>query len=269
MKTYSLTIFFLLIIALIGTSCENLIEYSPYQAGVGSNNDERNVQTIRILEEHSQNEFRPFRIALIGDSHTYYDDFQRQIKALNEMDSIDFVVHNGDITLSGIYREFVWYDDITSALDHPLITLIGNHDFLSNGEYLYNQMFGPFNFTLDYNNCRFVFFDDTIWEKNVEDPDFEWLNEALDVGDSISHVFVFAHIPPWSKQFSIGNHYLYNTIIEKHNVSLSVHGHTHSYFYGKRDDSDVPFLVTGDTEDREIVVLDVRADTLMVSRETF
>lgn len=269
MKTYSLNIFFLLVIALIGTSCENLIEYSPYQAGVESFGEKRNVQTIRDLEEQSLDGFHPFRIALIGDSHTYCDDFQKQITALNEMDSIDFVVHNGDITLSGIYREFVWYEDITNDLRKPLITLIGNHDFLSNGEYIYREMFGPFNFTLDYNNCRLVFFDDTIWEKNVEDPDFGWLNEALDVGEGITHVFVFAHIPPWSKQFSVGNHYLYNTIIEEQDVSLSVHGHTHSYFYGKRDDSEVPFLVTGDTEDREIIVIDVQADTLMVSRKTF
>ncbi|PWE00556.1 metallophosphoesterase family protein [Marinilabilia rubra] len=269
MKKFLLSIFVTLVLISIVSSCENLIEYSPYQAGVGSYGKQGNLQSIRGLENGSHAEFKPFKIALIGDSHTFYDDFQLQIKALNKMDSIDFVVHNGDITLSGIYREFVWFEDITKDLNHPLITLIGNHDFLSNGEYIYKDMFGPFNFTLDYNNCRFVFFDDTIWEKNVEDPDFKWLKNACSVGDDITHIFVFAHIPPWSKQFSVGNHYLYNKIIEDQNVSLSVHGHTHSYFYGKREDSDVPFLVTGDTEDRQIVVLDVQADTLMVSRESF
>lgn len=269
MKTFFLIFYFLMLIALIGSSCENLIEYSPYQAGVDSYGEKRNVRAVNDLEEQSHNVFKPFKIALIGDSHTYYDDFQAQIKALNNVDSVDFVVHNGDITLSGIYREFLWYDDITKNLDYPLITIIGNHDYLSNGQHLYKEMFGPANFTLDYNNCRFVFFDDIIWEKNVKDPDFEWLNDALNVKEDITHVFVFAHIPPWSKQFSVGNHLLFNKIIEDHGVSLSVYGHAHSFFYGEKDNCDVPFLVTGDAEDREIVLLKVQSDTLIVTRESF
>ncbi len=247
--------------------CENMIEYSPYQTGNESDEDKMNLKAISDILHQSNDTFQSFRIALIGDSHTYYDDFEDQIAALNANDSIDFVVHNGDVTLSGIYREFLWFRDIAKNLKHPMITLIGNHDFLSNGDIQYQSMFGPLNFTMDYNNCRFVFFDDIIWERNVQDPDFAWLENACVIGDEVEHIFVFAHIPPWSDPFSIGNRYLFYQILEDQNVSLSVHGHNHTFFHGYRENCDVPFLLTGDSEDREIILLYIHSDTLTITRQ--
>lgn len=251
------------------SGCENIIEYSPYQSGTGHLPTKINEKVIKQLEASGNDIFQPFRVAIIGDSHTYYDDFKDQIDALNKIDSIDFVIHNGDVTLSGIYREFVWFHEISSPLRHPMLTIIGNHDFLSNGDLVFEDMFGSLNFTLDYRNCRFVFFDDIIWEKNMEDPDFEWLHKALEADESVSHIFLIAHIPPWSSPFSIGNRFLFYRILEEQNVSLSIHGHTHSYFYGNREECRVPFLISGDATDREIVIMDIRKDTVIVNRNTF
>jgi 3',5'-cyclic-AMP phosphodiesterase len=132
---------------------------------------------------------------------------------------------------------------------------------------MYFEMFGDFNFVLEYNNCRLVFFDDNIWERNVQDPDFEWLAQNLSNGDQYTHQFVFAHIPPWSQPFSIGNRLLYNYIMETNNVTASIHGHTHTFSYTKPF-GDIPYLVTGDSQDREIVVLEVLSDTILVDRKT-
>ncbi|PZX15311.1 calcineurin-like phosphoesterase family protein [Breznakibacter xylanolyticus] len=207
-------------------------------------------------------------MALIGDSHTYYDDFEDQVAAINRMDSIDFVIHMGDLTLSGINREFQWYGRIIDNLSLPVITLIGNHDCLSNGELVYREMFGPFNFSLVYNNCQLVFFDDNIWERNVKDPDFQWLHNELQNGKGVSHQLVFAHIHPWDGQFSVGNTYLYNQIMESNNVTASIHGHAHKFSYDKRFGK-IPYLITGDSTDREVVVLEVQKDTILVNRKTF
>lgn len=252
-------------------SCNNLIEYSPYQAGIGAH-PKRNVQVVDDLGARGKEEFTPFKIALIGDSHTYYDDLEDQVRELNKIDSIDFVVHMGDLTLSGIHREFIWYNDITGKLRHPLITIIGNHDYLSNGAEIYKEEFGPVNFTLDYRNCRLVFFDNIVWEKNVQDPDFQWLYQACDAPEA-EHRVVFAHIPPWDEQMSIGNTRLYDEILTNNEVDLSVHGHIHRFFYGYKEAHlpplHTPFLVTGDSQDREIVILELRADTLLVNRKKF
>lgn len=249
-------------------SCENIIEYSPYQVKSSVTGKNRNQKAISRIKASSSLDFQPFKIALIGDSHTYYDDFKDQVKVLNSLDSIDFIVHMGDITLSGIYREFIWFGEIIDKLNKPIITIIGNHDCLANGEAMYYEMFGDFNFEMEYNNCKLVFFDNIIWERNVQDPDFEWLNKSLSNRPEYTHQFVFAHIPPWGEPFSIGNTYLYNYLMERHNVTLSVHGHMHKFSY-TNPFGQIPYLVTGDSKDREIVVLEVLKDTVLVNRKFY
>lgn len=241
--------------------CDTLFEYSPYQ--VKTNDRLLNQSASEQLRSKSKSDFKPFRIALIGDSHTYYDEFKRLIDAINRIDNIDFVVHLGDITLSGIYREFLWYSEIIARLNKPVVTVIGNHDCLANGETMYRNMFGDFNFNCTYNNCKLVFWDDIIWERNNKDPDFEWLQKEMSDEKWYTHKVVFAHIQPWDAQFSMGNRLLYNRILEKNGVSLSIHGHQHKFYYDKYFGK-VPYLLIPDATDREIVVAEVLYDTILV-----
>ncbi|ASB49319.1 metallophosphoesterase [Alkalitalea saponilacus] len=253
---------------LIG-GCNEIIEYSPYKAGVKSPDEDLNIKAMEQISEFSQSEFRPFKLGLVGDSHTYYDYYEKQIRQLNKHDDIDFVVHLGDITLSGIYREFIWFRDITAKLNHPMITIIGNHDYLSNGEYMYQEMFGPLNFTMVYNDCLLVFFDNVIWEKNVEDPDFDWLESVLEEGQDYRYRFVFSHIPPWSDQFNTGNEYYFNMLMDKYNVDLSIHGHTHNYRYKQPYDTGPPYLVVSSSQKGEIFFLHVEEDGFYPGREDY
>ena len=59
-------------------------------------------------------------------------------------------------------------------------------------ESICTEMFGPFNFTIVYNDCLFVFFEDIIWEKDVKDPDFDWLEEQLKNSGDFRYRFVFS-----------------------------------------------------------------------------
>jgi predicted phosphodiesterase len=236
-------------------------------SSVESSDSDLNAKALEVIQHEGTEDFAPFSIGLFGDTHTYYDDFEKQVRYFNRKDSLDFVVHMGDLTLSGIYREFMWFRDISAKLDHLLITLIGNHDYLSNGEFLYNEMFGPFNFTMVYNNCLFVFFDDVIWEKNVEDPDFDWLEAVLKDSEDYKYRFVFAHIPPWDSSFSRGNEYYFNQVMVKHNVDLSLHGHTHNFYYGKKYSSGPFYFTSSSSEKNEVFFLDVDEDGFEIRTE--
>lgn len=249
--------------------CENLIEYSPYKAGVRVSFSDLNLKAMDRIQQKGSDHFAPFSLGVFGDTHTYYDDFETQVRAFNRKDDIDFVVHMGDMTLSGIYREFLWFRDISSGLKHPLLTIIGNHDYLSNGEFLYREMFGPYNFTMVYNNCLFVFLDDIIWEKNVEDPDFEWLEEVLKDSEDYTYRFVFSHIPPWSEPFSRGNEYYFNQLMDQYNVDLSLHGHTHSFYYGKRYETGPPYFTCSSSEKGAVFFLDVNEAGFDIRQERF
>jgi 3',5'-cyclic-AMP phosphodiesterase len=250
------------------TSCSDIIEYSPYKAGVKTPDKDLNIKAINRIEEINNAEFKPFSIGLVGDSHTYYDYFEKQIKLLNTKNDIDFVVHLGDLTVSGIYREFIWFRDITAKLEHPLVTIIGNHDYLSNGSYMFQEMFGTTNFHFVFNDCLLIFMDNIIWEKNVQDPDFEWLEDVLQTGQNYSKRIVFSHIPPWSDQFNKGNEYYFNQLLERYNVDLSVHGHGHSYYYGNRYNK-TPYLMIPSSQKGEVIFLDIKDADIDIRRENY
>ncbi|MBP9029838.1 MAG: metallophosphoesterase [Bacteroidales bacterium] len=255
------------LLSILNYACTDLMEYSPYEGKVQEGSRSLNQTAIGKLQLQSSKTFKPFTFAIIGDSHTYYDDFIKQISVLNNLDSIDMVIHMGDITLSGIYREFLWYRDIIKPLKYPLITIIGNHDYLSNGEYMYRDMFGPTNFSFTYNNCLLVFFDDITWERNTKDPDFEWLKSTISATATYTHKFVFTHIPPWDEQFSHGNELYYNYLLAKNNVDYSIHRHIHRFYHDKHYADlygNVNYLACGDSEDHEVVLVKVKENNIDV-----
>ncbi len=259
--TKSLLILVLSLLTMPFSSCDEVIEYSPYQNIVKDKWHGQNTANIKILNGRSEEEFKPFKIALIADSHTYYDDLKQQVNYINTRQDIDFVIHLGDITLSAINREFNWFSDIINEINVPVITLIGNHDCLANGYEIYKEMFGPSNFEFAYNGVKFVMLDDVVWEKHVEDPDFEWFTKAITNDNHYRHVIPFAHIPPWDDQFSYGNELFYNYLLEQQDISLSVHGHGHSYNV-RRPYGAVNYLSVPSCNRDQLVILDIQADTL-------
>ncbi|MCT4643412.1 MAG: metallophosphoesterase [Carboxylicivirga sp.] len=247
------------------SSCDEIIEYSPYQNKVKSKWKKQNVSNYNKLLPAANEDFKPFRVGLIADSHTYYDEFEKQVKYINSRDDLDFIVHLGDITLSANAREFDWYSDIMNKIKIPVITIIGNHDCLGNGHSIYQEMFGESNFFFEYRDVKLVFFDDVVWEKKVSDPDFEWFDKALENDQDYKYVIPFAHIPPWDAQFTIGNEYLYDQLMLKHDVDLSVHGHGHSYSYQKNY-GEVNYLMVPAPIRDELIILDVNSDAIDVER---
>ena len=254
-------------------SCSDLFEFSPYQAFTDISNFDKNQneRNIAAIEAKSSAEFREFTVALFGDTHTYYDDFEDFVKVINKMENVDFAIHLGDITLSGINREFMWYSDIVNGIKIPVVTIIGNHDYLSNGEYLFREMFGETNLTFVYNNCKFVIFDDVIWEHKVEDPDFIWFAKSIQNDSSYQHVIPLSHIPPWDSQFSFGNELAYNYFLSASNIPLSIHGHVHRFdtLRPYPNMGNVLYLTTPDMKDRAGVLLTVKAEGCKIEQFLF
>ncbi|MCD6113387.1 MAG: metallophosphoesterase [Bacteroidales bacterium] len=266
MKYNQLNKIFIIIIIILMTSCEQIFEYSPYQVKVANDDKNQNSKNINKLIEKDNGEFSDFKIALIGDTHTFYDEFLDIVGVLNKRDDIDFIIHVGDITTSATNREFIWLSEILNKFNKPIITIIGNHDYLSNGQYVYEEMFGPTNFVFNYHNCKFVIFDDVIWEKDVEDPDFDWFNENLKNDNNFTHVIPLSHIPPWDEQFSYGNELIYNYILYTNNIKFSAHGHTHHFdtIRPYPQIGNIKYLTTDDIGDRHFVVLTIKKDDIIV-----
>ncbi|HOI32641.1 MAG: metallophosphoesterase [Bacteroidales bacterium] len=219
----------LLILALLMVSCDKLFEFSPYSAYVPNsrkNTTEQNLE--KLLANSDSPDFKPFEFTLISDNHLFYDELQNAIEHINKHQSADFLIHGGDMTDGGLIKEYDIFQDLMEDLETPYFTVIGNHDLLANGRSIYADMFGPENYSFVYNNCKFIFFNNVVWELNFTEPDFRWLRNELFDREQFTHVFVIAHIPPWTDQFFLSYFYIYNLLMTDYNVSLSIHGHHHN-----------------------------------------
>ena len=237
LKTIVLTV-----ITLTFINCDNFFEYSVYEASVKAEQKNTTVKNLKLLEDITVDS-QDFKFAFVTDIHYFYNNLKTVIDDINNNDEILFVVFGGDIADQALLKEFEIFYDIMKGLKKPYLTVIGNHDYNANGSIIYKEMFGDYNYSFVFNNNKFVFFDDIIWESN-KDPDFDWLSLELSDNAAYNQVFTFAHIPPTSPDFNDEMEQRYRSILLENNVSLVVHGHTHSYFYerGEVDYLTVPAL---------------------------
>jgi len=249
------------IIALIGITiffmaCDKVFEFSPYESNVNTkfeNTTNKNLQLIKNIGVNSDT----FSIAFIADNHFYYDNLRTVIDDINKKDDILFVIFVGDIADQGLLKEYEIFYDVMKNLNKPYLTAIGNHDYLSNGEVVYKQMFGAYNYSFEFNHNKFVIFDDVIWESN-KNPDFDWLSGQLTDNELFKQVFVIAHIPPFSNEFNSDTmEQKYTLLMQENNVQLSIHGHVHKYSFGKVYNDSVNYLTVPTVKKLSYCILNV------------
>lgn len=167
------TTIFIIFHLIFFSACSGLIEYSPYDTPVLSK-DMNKTESARIscemLSPHDT-----FKFALISDIHDNYDDMADAIKSINREPGLQFVVCCGDITNSGLAREYEWYLEIFERSRYPFITVIGNHDYRSNGLLIFERIFGPPNMSFEEGKYKFVLFTTVLIENNYKSPEYEWL----------------------------------------------------------------------------------------------
>lgn len=242
MKTNSILILNIILITFFFTSCSDLIEFSPYEAHV--NDENYNLKVINQFFEEPQRigidtvisgidqiyfeeSVDTLMFAVFSDSHTNYNSLNDAIKIINNIPGLSFVVSVGDVTDKGTAQEFNWYLEAIKKCQYPLVTVIGNHDYRSNGKIIFNRMFGPTNSSFFYGQYKFILFDDVVWENDNSSPDFAWLQN--EITDNQGYNVIFSHISPFSDQLKDEYQSTYNQVVNSTNTILNIHGHDHIY----------------------------------------
>ena len=243
-------------------ACEDLIEYSPYDTDVAS--EDININSISQISENTE-PADTCKFALISDPHTYYDELADAIKSINQQEGLQFIACCGDVTDLGLRQEFIWYRDIIMDSQYPVITVIGNHDHRSNGLKIYKRMFGPPNLSFTSMNYTFILFDDVVWENNNKSPDFAWLQTELE--ESEYPGILLTHIPPWTDQLEGIYCLTFEEIVSESNLILCLYGHQH--MFSQQEFGGVPAIVADDITGREYYIIKLYGSQHKIERIHF
>jgi len=261
-----------LIVFLIGIlsfqSCENIFEFSPYQAIINEKYKNTSSKNLEKINKIILNNTDTFKFTVIADSHYQYNDLGDALEDINNDSEIIFVLHAGDFTHFGMLKEYEIFHKIMGNFKIPYLTVIGNHDYLSNGEKIYQEMFGELNYSFVFNNNKFILFDNTVWESNKE-PDFSWLENELSDNHSYNQIFILAHIPPFTDQFDKEKENRYKNLMANNNVKLSIHGHIHTYYYTDTYNDGVKYLVVSNSKKRSYCIITVNINSFNVEKVNY
>jgi 3',5'-cyclic-AMP phosphodiesterase len=255
--------YLVLLLLMFFVSCSKMTDFSPYDAKTShSNLNKENISKILSNEQNADS----LVFVAISDPHSNYSDLSSTVNYINGMEGISFVVICGDVTNLGLAQEYDDYYHIINRLNIPFITIIGNHDYLSNGKLVYNKMFGPTNFYFDIGNYRMVMFDNIVWENGNQSPDFDWLKASLNVPDGMTSVACY-HIHIWDPQLENGLADSLQTIIGNNPVSLSIFGHGHGY--KAEEHNGRQYLMIPDVSMRSVVKIKLQGDVATYKILTF
>lgn len=215
-----------------------------------------NIDRLKKFEQQHPGRTE-YQVALVSDPQAYPKSFDRIIKHINTLDEVDFVLITGDLADSGLKTEFEWVCDIIEKSTKPVFSVIGNHDSLAFGPEIWLKVFGPFDYSFEYQDSKFIAYNDNQYEFAYV-PDRAWLSNEAAGADQRTYTFAFSHAPPWQKSFS--------QELSDFGVDLALHGHSHSYSYWQYSDIQLPHFVTANTHKSEFGILTVNPAGLSLER---
>ena len=191
------------LIVLSLTSCDSVFDIHPYDTRVKGTTD-LNAKNIKLIEQLCLDK-DTMHIAVISDSHQWYKDLEAEIADINRRDSIDFVIHLGDLTDFGSTLEYSLARERLQRLRKPFVVMQGNHDCLGTGNEVYAKMFGNNDFSFIAGRVKFIMINTNAIEYDYSEPvpDFDFL-EAEATRDSalFDRSVACMHAAPYSEQFS-------------------------------------------------------------------
>ncbi|MCV6607085.1 MAG: metallophosphoesterase [Campylobacterales bacterium] len=216
--------------SLLFTGCDSkYFQASPYEI-ITEESGITNANLNSILSRSAKTN-TSFKVAVVSDTHNFYDEFTKvQNKIRERRDEYSFLIHAGDITDQGLRWEYEHGDKILREADLPYLTVIGNHDALTNGRGVYGRLYGAYNYSLEYNGAKFIFLNNNNWEFGDAFPDTQWLESQLGSSDGSQPIIIVCHIPPLQEErFTSSEIEKFKNLMSTYNVEMVINGHNHGH----------------------------------------
>lgn len=242
----------LICLLLIVSSCEKF-EYSPYETGRLKINEtlrtEYNISWLNRMPEKDT-----LNVVFLGDTQRFYDDLQALVDVVKHQSDVDAVIITGDISDFGLQKEYELINKKLAELNKPVLTVVGNHDLVGKGRELYQQLYGPLNYSFTWNGIRFVFHDTNSREHGFsgKTPDIAWMREALADSANYSGCIFVSHVPPFDGDFDKALENKYSELVKtSKNTLFSSNGHRHSYSLRQHYNDGIWYLNTASPSKRQ------------------
>ena len=135
----------------------------------------------------------------------------------------------------------------------PFITVIGNHDCLANGTTLYQEIYGPLNYSFTWQGIRFVVHNTNGREFNFNKqiPDLTWMEEQLTDSQNYKGCIFVSHVPPFHEDFDPALEEPYTSLIrDAKNTIFSSNGHRHNFALSQPYQDGIWYLNTSSPTNR-------------------
>lgn len=185
-----------------------------------------------------------FGFIVFGDPHAGFiftdSAFLKLIRVMNRESRykklpIDFALNLGDATFyKGHESNYRLYNKMRSLIRWPVVTALGNHDYVGGGWRHFKKYVGVNEFSFADRNSVFIVLDNKITD--LTDEQFAWLESQLQASTGYKHRFLFMHkapislyqqswfrpeLSPWSMRLM--------KLCEKYKVDIVFAGHNHMF----------------------------------------
>jgi 3',5'-cyclic-AMP phosphodiesterase len=269
-KTKGVAFILLLLLSLLW-ACENPFSFSPFEARVPEtlrHTTDENLKRINELDATWTDTV--VHVALISDPHYHFNNLNDALLDINRKNEAAFIIVTGDLTENGLQKEFELFRKIMNTSELPYVTVIGNHDYLSNGGEVYQQIFGQLNYSFTFQDVKFVMWDDVVWESK-KNPDWQWLKEQFTSETKASantaqkRIIPFSHIPPDDPQVT-NLSTLYRDLMVNRGAGISIHGHKHKYTAEQYYGDGVTYITIGSPQMRAYAMLTITPSKISVRK---
>jgi predicted phosphodiesterase len=217
-----------LIILLILTACGEF-NYSPYQIDVDNSNlNKKNLQLIYSSDAYEQKSLS-FKIAIISDTHDYYDGLEKQVSYINKYSQqFDFVLVTGDMSNVGLVSEFEETKKRLKKLKIPFLTTSGNHDLLIDGRSIYQKIFGEDTYAFEYKDTKFILYNNNKWESSSNITANNCVEHER-ASNTQSNLILRSHNGPNdTDRFTSKDISLIEQLVNRYSVDYYINGHNHN-----------------------------------------
>lgn len=239
-------------------SCE-MLEVHPYDAYVRGKKDLNNFYIQEI--ERNLKDKKTFRFAFISDTQRWYDETEDMVADINRRDSVDFVIHGGDLTDFGATHEFEMQRDIMLDLKMPWVALLGNHDCLGTGEDVFEEIWGDPNFYFKAGNVLFICLNTNCMEYDYSEPvpNLSFLERLMkNLPEGVEKTVVVMHVPPFDFEFNNNVANVFQLYLREFpNLQFCLNGHAHSYQINEFFDDGILYYQTPCAKDRAYLLFTV------------